>query len=265
MTLQEDAGAAEAAPVLSAEQDARLRRAASRSVMIASPVARAPVRQYTISLLDTWSLLAQLGIKARLHWVVGNSNLARARNEIAAAFLASDCTDLLLADDDMGWKAKDVVRLLASEQDYIGGVGRKKDPNAPDGAVTTWCCRLLSDRPDVIQDTMGAIEVRGIGTGFVKISRTVFERIIAAHPELKRPGLKSMSEAERQQFYRFFHFRDESADDQMSEDLHFSEIWRALGGRIWADPTIELVHVGEREFTGTIAALLEPRDAKEAA
>lgn len=241
-----------------ASPEARMARALSRSVFIATPVARQPVRQYTLALLDTWALLAQLGIKSRLHWVVGNSNLPRARNELVAEFLASGCTDMVQIDDDMGWKAKDVVRLLASEQDYIGGVGRKKDPESPDTAPATWCCRLLADRPLVTQDEMGAIEVRGVGTGFVKISRAVFERVIAAHPELKRPGLKSMSEAVRAQFYRFFHFRDESAEDQLSEDLAFCEMWRELGGRVWADPTIELVHVGEREFTGTFAALLEP-------
>ena len=66
------------------------------------------------------------GIHIELRWVVGNSNLARARNELVAEFLASDCTDFIFVDDDMGWKANDVLRLIASEQDYIGGVGRKK-------------------------------------------------------------------------------------------------------------------------------------------
>lgn len=229
-----------------------MERALSRSVFIASPVARNPVRQYTLSLIDTMLLLQGLGIKTSLYWAVGNSNLARARNEIVAAFLASDCTDLLFVDDDMGWKASDVVRLLASNQDYIGGVGRKKDPKSDHRAPESWCIRIL-DASFVDQDEMGAVEVRGIGTGFVKISRLVFERVIAAHPELKRPGLASMPEAVRDQFYRFFHFQDE-----LSEDLAFCEMWRALGGKVWADPKIELIHVGDHEFTGTFAVLMQP-------
>lgn len=229
-----------------------MERALTRSVFIASPVARNPVRQYTLALIDTMLLLQDLGIKARLYWAVGNSNLARARNEIVAAFLASDCTDLLFVDDDMGWKAGDVVRLLASRQDYIGGVGRKKDPKSDDRVNESWCMRML-DASFVEQDEMGAVEVRGIGTGFVKISRTVFERVIAAHPELKRPGLASMPEPVREKFYRFFHFQDE-----LSEDLAFCELWRALGGKVWAAPEIELVHVGDHEFTGSFAVLMQP-------
>jgi hypothetical protein len=240
----------------SPEHAARMDRARRRSVFIASPVARNPVRQYTIALLDTMLLLQQLGIKARLQWTIGNSNLPRARNELVAEFLASDCTDMLFIDDDMGWKAKDVVRLLASEQDFIGGVGRKKDQNSDDRAAESWCCRPLSDGT-VVQDDLGAIEVRGVGTGFVKISRSVFDRIIGAYPELKRPGLKSMPHAVRDQFYRFFAFQDDEGQ-QLSEDLALCEMWRGLGGTVWADPTIELVHVGEREFTGTFAVLLEP-------
>lgn len=239
-----------------------MERARQRSLFIATPVARNPVRQYTIALLDTMLLLQQLGIKARLQWTVGNSNLPRARNELVAEFLASDCTDLLFVDDDMGWKARDVVRLLASEQDYIGGVGRKKDPLSDDRAFESWCCRALPG-PEIVQDQMGMVEVRGVGTGFVKISRTVFERIIAAQPDLKRPGLKSMPPAVRDRFYRFFAFQDD-ASQQLSEDLALCEMWRALGGSVWADPTIELVHVGEREFTGTFAVLLEPAQQEAA-
>lgn len=238
-------------------------RARQRSVFIATPVARHPVRQYTIALLDTMLLLQQLGIKARLQWTVGNSNLPRARNELVAEFLASDCTDLLFIDDDMGWKARDVIRLLASEQDYIGGVGRKKDPLSDDRAFESWCCRVLPGSQEIVQDDMGMVEVRGVGTGFVKISRRVFEGIISAHPDLKRPGLKSMPEAVRDHFYRFFAFQDD-ADQQLSEDFALCEMWRQLGGSVWADPSIELVHVGEREFTGTFGALLEPA-AQEAA
>lgn len=247
-------------PPVSPEHAARMDRARRRSVFIATPVARNPARQYTVALLDTMLLLQQLGIKARLQWVVGNSNLPRARNELVAQFLASDCTDLLFIDDDMGWKARDVVRLLASGQDYIGGVGRKKDPTSDDALPQTWCCRILQEQ--VLQDEMGAIEVRGVGTGFVKISRMVFERIIAAHPGLKRPGLESMPQPVRDMFYRFFAFQDD-ADLQLSEDLALCEMWRALGGKVWADPTIALVHVGEQEFTGTFAVLLQPADNEE--
>jgi hypothetical protein len=33
----------------------------------------------------------------------------------------------------------------------------------------------------------------------------------------------------------------------------FCDAWRAIGGSIWVDPTSELIHVGEREFTGRLS------------
>ena len=111
---------------------------------------------------------------------------------------------------------------------------------------------------EIRQDEMGAVEMRGVGTGFCRVSRTVFEKIIAAHPELKRPGLESQTEEEQANFYRFFTFLDDEHGNMMSEDLYFCQMARELGFTTWADPVIELVHVGEQEFTGTFACLLTP-------
>lgn len=235
-------------------------RARGKSLFIATPVARNPVRQYTLALLDTMLLLERLQIRSCLRWVVGNSNLPAARNELAAEFLASEFSDLLWIDDDMGWKAGDVVRLLASDKDLIGGVGRKKTATL-DARAETWCCRFLPDA-DLRQDEMGAVEVLGVGTGFAKVSRRVFETIATAHPELKRPAPDSMSPAAREKMHRFFHFLDDGSRS-VSEDFAFCELWRSLGGTIWADPTIELVHVGDKEFTGSFSVLLQPAAQQE--
>lgn len=224
--------------------------------MIVTPVARAPAAQYTLSIIRTMVELREMGIRARLQWVRGNSNLPRARNELVAEFLASDCTDLLWIDDDMGWKPNDVVRLLASDKDFIGGVGRKKTDTA-DTRLDTWCATFL---PEVVQDEMGAVQVKGIGTGFAKVSRRVFEAVQAAHPEWRREALDSMPPEVGAQFYSFYRFVDEPGRPMMSEDLAFCETWRSLGGTVWADPTIELVHVGEREFTGSFSILLQPAE-----
>ena len=246
-------------PELDAGQTARLARARSKSLFIATPVARHPVRQYTLAMVDTMLLLERLKIRCQLQWVVGNSNIAAARNELAAEFLASDCSDMLFVDDDMGWKSKDVVRLLASDQDVIGGVGRKKTL-MPDDRPDTWCVRLPTG--DIEQDDMGAIRALGVGTGFMKISRHAFERIAKAYPKLKRPGPDTMTAAARDNMFRFFQFTEDGGR-VMSEDFAFCELWRLLGESVWADPTIELVHVGDREFTGSFAALLQPAGQME--
>lgn len=233
-------------------QEVRLARARSRSVFICTPIARHPVRQYTSSLLRSVIRLTELGIRAYVQNVVGSSNLPRARNELVAAFLASDYTDLLFVDDDMGWEPNAIVRLLGSEQAMIGAVGCKK-VERPDTHAAKWCVRVRDGA--LHQDAMGAIEVRGIGTGFVRIAREVFVTLADAHPDWKRNGWPNMPEAARRWYYRFFVFPDDP--DETGEDFHFCDQWRALGGTVWADPTIRLTHVGEKEFSGDFEALLE--------
>jgi len=206
-----------------------------------------------MAIAKTLVRLTELGIRAYVQHVVGNSNLPRARNELVAGFLAMKFDDLLFVDDDMGWDANDVVRLLGSEQDIVGGVGCKKVV-CEDKDPAKWCMRIL-DGP-IHQDDMGAIEVEAVGTGFLKISRAVFMRMIMAHPEWKRRGWASMPAAAREMYYQFFRF-DSLTAEEWGEDVGFCREWRALGGSVWIDPTIRLLHVGEYEYTGNLEALLE--------
>ena len=175
--------------------------------------------------------LAQLDIRTYVQHVVGSSNLPRARNELAAGFLASDYTDLLFIDDDMGWQPADVVRLLASDKPLIAGVGPKKRA-LPDNDARKWCVRFLADNV-VNQDRMGAVEVEAVGTGFMLISRSVFTTMIEAHPEWKRRGWDNMPEDARRWYHRFFHFDSDHADEP-GEDYSFCWAWRALGGQVWS-------------------------------
>jgi hypothetical protein len=236
-----------------AEQDAALKRARSRSVFMCTPIARHPVRQYCFAMARTQVFLQQLGIRSYVQTVVGNSNLPRARNELVAAFLSTDFDDCLLIDDDMGFSPNDVLRLLASDQDVIGGVGVKKVACA-DKDPAKWCFRRLDG--DIRQDAMGAIEVEAIGTGFLKITRAVFMAMIAAHPDWKRKGWENMPAAARAMYYRFFCF-DPNDPDEVGEDIGFCREHRRLGGSVWLDPEIRLTHVGECEYSGDITALLE--------
>jgi hypothetical protein len=38
----------------------------------------------------------------------------------------------------------------------------------------------------------------------------------------------------------------------LSEDYHFCELWKKEGGKIYADPTIELRHVGQHVYAGDL-------------
>ncbi len=232
-----------------------LTRAKTRSIYIATPVARRPTWQYQTAALRTHAHLQKLGIRSIMEQMIGNPDLPRARNELVAAFLASDYDDMLMIDDDIGWDPGDVVRLLASPHPVIAGVGAKRRAGVKDHDHDKWCCRWLGK--DVEQDRMGNLRVLAVGTGFMRIQRQVFDKLRAAHPEWKLNGSPNMPQNLKDKYYRFFRFPEDDPDEP-GEDYRFCQDWIALGGEIWIDPSIKLVHVGEAEYSGDIMALFRP-------
>jgi hypothetical protein len=236
---------------LSPDEQARHDRLKSRTVMICTPIARAPTWQYTVALAETCVLLQGLGIRFYYASVVGLSNLPQARNILAARFLSSDATDLLFIDDDIGWDQNDAVRLLASDQPLIAGVGRKKNDNNHE--VTGWCCEFLPDAAQRLRiDAMGNVEVGRVGCGFMRVQRRVFEELIRRYPQLKHSAGPNLTPEEDRCYYRFFQF----GPDESTEDYVFCDRWRAVGGRIFIDPSLKLSHIGEKAYTGAIMELI---------
>jgi len=235
------------------QEQARLDRLKLRTVMICTPIARAPVWRYTLALAETCVLLSRLGIRFYYNTVIGQSNLPRARNVLVARFLASDATDLMFIDDDVGWNQTDILRLLASDQPLVAGVYRRKteQPNEFAG----WSCEFLPGwAPGANTDAMGNVEVARAATGFMRIQRQLFDAMIDARPEWKGGKAEELSSEERQFYYRLFAYDDEDS----TEDYVFCDRWRALGGRVFIDPSPQLSHVGEKAYSGAIKDLIWP-------
>jgi hypothetical protein len=246
-------GAATAVPP---ELASRMDRARQRSVMICTPVARNPVYQYTAALASTLLFLSNLGIRVTFQFVVGGSVIHKARNELSAHFLTSDCTDLLFIDDDMEWSPNSVLRLLASDKPLIGGVGRMR-VQKPNSDPAVWCWRPLHEKGELRQDDMGAIEVKGFGAAFMMINRRVLHDMATAHPEWKRAGAHDWPKPLRDNYFEFFRTGEEGSDIEFGEDYVFCNRWRAMGNRVWIDPTVKLGHVGSFNYSGAIEDLLD--------
>ena len=91
-------------------------------VMIATPVGVMPCTDYTRSLAATVETLSRHDIRFDLHMIQGHCHVDDVRNMIMRDFLQSECTDLFFIDADMGWKAKNFLRLLEVPGDVCAGV-----------------------------------------------------------------------------------------------------------------------------------------------
>ena len=100
----------------------------------------------------------------------------------------------------------------------------------------------------------GAISVYDAGTGFMLIKREVFEKMIEAYSELKYiDDTGSLSVEEKEWTYAFFNsYVDPEKHRFLSEDYGFGRYWQKIGGQVWVDPSIELMHLGRYEYKGKL-------------
>jgi len=179
----------------------------------------------------------QNNINFQIDTLSNESNVNRARNSCAAKFLSGDCTHLMFVDADIQFDPKDIVKLINHNKDIVGGIYPQK----------TLPPKMVVNTIDNGKTEGDLIEVGTIGTGFMLVKRRVFEEMIAhgATPYVDDIGL---TQEENNNQYDFFQCTIDSKGRYLTEDWSFCRRWRQLGGKIWADKTIGLTHVGYFRF-----------------
>jgi hypothetical protein len=96
------------------------------------------------------------------------------------------------------------------------------------------------------------IQVRHLATGFMLIKREAIEKMIIMYSETKyiddtgfvAPELSTKT-------YALF---DGGVIDNhyFSEDWLFCHRWEKIGGKIWADISIDLTHIGVESYSGSL-------------
>lgn len=210
-------------------------------VMVATPCGKGEyVRVFVNSLYATIDLLHQCKAKVNFIELPYCADVAAARIKLLGQFLRSDATHMLSIDDDMGWKPQDVVRLFTHNRDFVAVAGPRKT------FPMTFACQKATETgaglPLTIEGT-GLVEVTDVGFAFALVKRAVFQRVVDAHPELDYSG--DDGRVEHGVFCPLVAHRR-----YKSEDYAFCHRYRALGGKIYVDPSISLQHVGTHTWEG---------------
>lgn len=198
---------------------------------------------YIFSLLYSMPRLQAAGI-AMDHYVMShNCHVDDSRNGILRDFLLTECTDLVFIDADVSWEPEALVRLALHDRDIVAGVYPKRsvvDDNFPVhvGPGTT-----------LQADADGLVEVIGAPTGFMKIKRHVIEKFFEANKHRRFTG---MSAGPSDAPYTLVFERTYTDGHRWSGDYNFCREWRKMGGKIYVDPEMNLSHLGEVEFSGTL-------------
>ena len=109
-----------------------------------------------------------------------DSLVQRARNDLVRLAIEEDFDDLIFIDSDVEWNPEWVFKLLEYKEDVVGGVYPKKtdEPLFP--------VKALPEGLKLNED--GLMEVEGMPTGFLKISKGALKQVWDVSEEYKNEG-----------------------------------------------------------------------------
>jgi len=257
-------------------------RLRNRSLFLAAPLYGNLLHfGYHRSVCDLLGLCIRERIRLGMKYVGCDSLVPRARNRLAAFFLRSDCTDLLFVDSDISFLPEHALSLLACDEPIVGGVYPRKQHDwnrihaaarsgIPPSQLTAYGMVPVVNWAapgDYPLDSL--IEVRQLGTGFLRIRREVFGKmIIQLGLDIAFDYSNDEEVFKGETGYDFFPTGPDiryplgsGSRQYLSEDYAFSEMARVCGYKLYAAPWISLTHSGYCDFTGDLNILDEGLNA----
>jgi len=218
---------------------------------------------YMTCLINTITLFRQIGFPIQIEFCKNDSLVPRARNNLVArAMYDPEMTHIIFIDNDITWDPIDILKLVLSEKEMVGGIYPLKhydwsklliDPQNPynSNIIQGWLSKknqsqlkeVISDERMVqhnllkynvnyldnvleIQDNLA--KVRHLATGFMMIRRSVIEQLIKAFPSTKYVDDVNFLRPEENEFaYALFDCGVEDGH-YLSEDWLFCSRWMKL-------------------------------------
>lgn len=235
-------------------------------VLLATPTLfRVPTLEYMMSVMKTSQVLQQHGILLDTVFVGGDCFIDKSRNGLVESFIESwksayPAEVLVFIDDDEGWDANAVLRIVQDPHEIIG-VAIPKKVDTKDGDPQAFNNVILDmDEKNNCYVENGMLRISQIGSGFMAIKRSAIEKMIKAYPRRYSPG----DGGTHKYHYSLFEAgivwdeKDPTVPGQFwGEDLEFCRKWIALGEHIWLDPNVDVEHVGRKSYMGNFMKHLQ--------
>lgn len=219
------------------------------------------LQAYAESVLKLQQTCAKYGIQMMLDTTENESLVHRARNISVARFMQkTQASHFLFIDADIHFDPESVIRLLASDHDVSCAVYPKKVIMWEQAAAAIEQNKDLAKASAALvmnfkyaqtQIVNGFAEVLDGPTGFLMIKRQVFEKMFERYPELN-----CKNDHQNRDFDDYCAVFDCMIDPEnrryLSEDYAFCRRWQLMGGKIYADVTTTLGHIGNLRFHGKL-------------
>jgi len=235
---------------------------------------------YMESLIQTFAMCKEFGLRMKVHFCKNDSLVSRARNNLVAkAMTDKNMTHMLFIDADITWDPIDIVKLILADKGVVGGIYPIKNYNwgnfseDPDFVRKIMAKKqnsqlnnMMSDlhflktnmvkynvnyESSVLNVTNNLAKVRHLATGFMMIKRAVIESMMRGFPDTKYTDDVGFLTGDENNFaYALFDCGVEEGH-YFSEDWLFCHRWTKMGGGVYIDVTINLDHTGIETFKGS--------------
>jgi hypothetical protein len=246
---------------------------------------------YVHCLITTMETFRKYNIGISVDFCKNDSLVSRARNNLVARAMNNPkMTHIMFIDNDITWDPIDIIKLLLSKKQLVGGIyplkhynwdfliNDKKNPTS-NNITKDWINnknnsqfkdlisddnmlqhKMLSYNVNYLTNTINVennlTNVKHLATGFMMIQRNVFDSLFKAFPSTKYTDDVSFLRPEENKYaYALFDCGVED-DHYYSEDWMFCHRWTKLGGAVYIDVTINLTHTGIEDYKGSLIASL---------
>ena len=201
-----------------------------RSVMILTPAYGGMVTAgfHRSLLTSTIELLAE-GIALESEILENQSLLPLARNTLLNEAYKRKPDDIIWIDTDMVWEPDTLRQLLKHDVDVVGSACRKK---IPDNVQFNF--QLFKEK-SFEPDEKGLIEVRRLGTGFLRMSRKAYTHLWENDKKYEVQGVMGSN---------VFEIGIWQGRELLSEDFIVCEKLIERGFKVFMDPNLTVGHVG---------------------
>jgi len=201
---------------------------------------------YANSVVNCVRIAEAKGVFIHPIWLSYDALVQRARNDLMSIALNQGYDCLVFVDSDVEFSPEWLLELIESEEDVIGGTYPKK------GETESYPVKALTDQNGellLVPDSRGLLEVLGLGTGFVKISRAAIQALWDTSPVYKNTETGTDNRMMCNVEVRNGVF--------MSEDILLFERLRDMGFRVWLDPKMTCNHTGNKKYRGDFLQYLK--------
>jgi choline kinase len=192
------------------------------------------------SLIETVKQAEKKGIFVHAIYTSYDSLVQRARNSLIKLAIDGRYDDLFFIDSDTEWEPEWFFNILERPEPIVGGSLIKKTEKEG------YTVKLLDKKLKYSEDKK-LLEVDGVGTGFMKVSKFAFDKLWLASDPYTSEG---------EQHRMVFDIKVENGD-LISEDYVLCNKWKSLGYKVWLDPTITCNHIGIKKFKGNFKKFID--------